>query len=210
MVEQQYSVMIGACGWEHPAWDEVFYPDDLPEDWRMGFYSNEFPVLQLPLSRIMAAPEDELDEWLEDSHEGFRLVVELESTLDSRAEARLLALQHRLLALILSDEAISVPESLSSLPCLWAPREDNACELHLQAGRGQIWTGESSPCWDERLAIVCLQSGDYKDMKQLKQLLLSCAPALEEGRTLVLLFAGDPPDVQLMQNARTLTELLGF
>lgn len=210
MEVEQYSVMVGACGWEHPAWDASFYPDDLPADWRMGYYSNEFPVLQLPLSRILGATPDELEEWTEDSHEGFRLVVELDSSLNAEAEARLQSLRSRLLALILIDETTKIPHTLSSLPCLWAAREDNSCELHLQAGSGQVWNGEGSPCWDEQLALVCLQSRDYQDMKQLKQLLLSCAPALEEGRTLVLLFAGDPPDIQLMQNARTLTELLGF
>lgn len=202
--------MIGACGWEHLDWDTTFYPDDLPEDWRMGFYSNEFPVLQLSLSRLLEVDEDELTEWLEDSHEGFRLVVELDSTLGGEAEARLLALRKRLLALVIVGDVSSVPESLSSVPCLWAAREEHPCEQHLQAGHGQVWTGEGSPCWDEQLAMVCLQSGNYQDMKQLKQLLLSCAPALEEGRILVLLFAGDPPDIQLMHNARTLTELLGF
>lgn len=206
----EYTVMVGACGWEHPAWDESFYPDDLPEDWRMGFYSNEFPVLQLPLSRILSADTDELEEWIEDSHEGFRLVVELDGPIDANAETRLELLQSRLLALIIVDENTIIPDSLSLLPCLWAASEDNSCELHLQAGGGQVWNGEGSPCWDEQLALVCIQSRDYQDMKQLKQLLLSCAPALEEGRTLVLLLAGEPPDIELMQKARTLTELLGF
>lgn len=210
MNEVEYSVMIGSCGWEHPAWETSFYPDDLPEEWRMVFYSNEFPVLQLPLSRLLDVSAGELDEWLEDGQEGFRLVVELDAELDSRAEARLLELQQRLMALIITHEKVRIPDSLSPVPCLWAPDEDNSCELDLQAGHGQVWNGEGSPCWGEQLAVVCVQSRDYQDMKKLKQLLLSCAPALEEGRTLVLLFAGDPPDVELMQKARTLTELLGL
>ena len=205
-----YSVMIGACGWEFPAWDAGFYPEDLPTEWRMAYYSNEFPLLQLPLSRILRAEADELDEWLTDSHEAFRLVVELDSELDRNAVSRLLALQPKVLAFIIMAESISLPESLAQIPCLWAASEDKRCEGHLQAGGGQVWNGEGSPCWDERLAPICLQSRDYQDMKRLKQLLLTCAPALEEGRTLLLLFAGEPPDIQLMQNARILTELLGL
>jgi len=35
-------LVVGARGWEHAQWLETYYPDDLPEDWQLDYYANEF------------------------------------------------------------------------------------------------------------------------------------------------------------------------
>jgi len=39
------SIRVGVFGWEHEHWIGTFYPDDLPEDWRLSYYANEFSVV---------------------------------------------------------------------------------------------------------------------------------------------------------------------
>ena len=38
-------ILIGASGWLHSGWQEQFYPEDLPQDWQLAYYGNEFPVV---------------------------------------------------------------------------------------------------------------------------------------------------------------------
>ena len=67
---------IGARDWMHPGWAEAFYPDDLPEEWRLGYYANEFSTVLVPAERWLAADGAELVEWADEVHEGFRFVLE--------------------------------------------------------------------------------------------------------------------------------------
>ena len=63
--------------WESQDWACVFYPDDLPDAWRLAYYSNEFPSVLLPASRWMSMAEAEWEEWRSDTPEGFRIYLEL-------------------------------------------------------------------------------------------------------------------------------------
>jgi hypothetical protein len=211
MQSGDYTVFVGASGWEYAAWEESFYPEDLPSDWRLSFYSNEFPVVLLPASRLAEAATPEVTEWLEETHAKFRFVLQLDRPLDAELQARLEILRPKLLAVVVPrDQAVALPESLAGLPQVMEKATDKSCELHLQAGLGHCWDGHGAPCWGDDIALVCLSAGDYKDMRQLKEVIASCQPALEEGRQLVLLFEGEAPDIEVMRNARTIVELLGY
>ncbi|WP_198266275.1 hypothetical protein [sulfur-oxidizing endosymbiont of Gigantopelta aegis] len=43
---------FGIAGLDNPALLSDFYPDDLPEDWRFSYYSNEFHLLLISLSDL--------------------------------------------------------------------------------------------------------------------------------------------------------------
>jgi len=65
------SIRIGALGWRHAHWSGEFYPEDLPEDWQLSYYANEF-------NTVLVAEEDwkpnleDLDEWVEEVPDGFQ------------------------------------------------------------------------------------------------------------------------------------------
>jgi len=42
------AVRIAPIGWDHPAWVGNFYPDDLPPEWRLAFFCNEFDTVVVP------------------------------------------------------------------------------------------------------------------------------------------------------------------
>jgi hypothetical protein len=71
-----YLVYPGAAGWEYPAWRGRFYPDELPDDWMLAFYNTQFRALWLPQPVWMAATDDEIGRWVEDTQCGFRFVLE--------------------------------------------------------------------------------------------------------------------------------------
>lgn len=63
-------IRVGACDWDHAHWRGSFYPDDLPEDWRLGYYANEFSAVWLPKCRWQA-DEADFEQWAEDVPDDF-------------------------------------------------------------------------------------------------------------------------------------------
>ena len=61
---------IGAYGWKHEPWCDGFYPDDLPEDWQLTYYANEFSTVLLPADYCSQAELD-VEQLLDDVPENF-------------------------------------------------------------------------------------------------------------------------------------------
>lgn len=75
------AILIGARGWDNDEWVGGFYPDDLPDDWRLGYYSNRLRAVLVPAGIWQGQPE--FDTWLEDIDPGFRLVLEWQLDVDT-------------------------------------------------------------------------------------------------------------------------------
>ena len=65
------AIALGAWDWRHAEWKGRFYIDDLPEEWHLTFYSNEFDAVGLYASGWMTPSLKELEQWVEDTREGF-------------------------------------------------------------------------------------------------------------------------------------------
>jgi len=77
--QRDYRILIGAAGWQHKEWEnEVFYPEDLPDDWYLSFYANEFPVVLLSFDcwQDDNVGQQMLDEISEQASDGFRCLFE--------------------------------------------------------------------------------------------------------------------------------------
>ncbi len=70
------SCIIGSWGWQHSEWEnDVFYPDDLPQDWQLSYYSNEFDLAVVPASYWSADGYGE-DDWLDDVTDAFVFYID--------------------------------------------------------------------------------------------------------------------------------------
>ena len=38
-------ITIAVNGFQHEVWNKQYFPDDLPDEWRFGYYANEFDAL---------------------------------------------------------------------------------------------------------------------------------------------------------------------
>ena len=47
--EHAHGLRLGARGWRHAHWENDFYPDDLPPDWQLAYYANEFSTVLVQL-----------------------------------------------------------------------------------------------------------------------------------------------------------------
>ena len=70
------NVLLGAETWQVPSWDQEYYPEDLPEEWQLSYYANEFSTTLIDCQRYLGAESlDHLGEILEDCHDEFRPVL---------------------------------------------------------------------------------------------------------------------------------------
>ncbi len=42
---------MGSAGWERRHWEGAFYPEDLPPEWRLGYYSQVFDCVYLSYAK---------------------------------------------------------------------------------------------------------------------------------------------------------------
>lgn len=96
------AVFLGALGWEWPEWAQRFYPEDMPEDWRLTFYNTQFNCVFLPASQWRGVSEGTLEQWAEDTHEQFLFLLE-----GGEGEAIPRPLQARALCISSQDGRIS-------------------------------------------------------------------------------------------------------
>lgn len=75
------TINLGAYGWLHPHWLNTFYPQDLPEDWRLGYYSNEFNTVLVPASYWQDLHVDVCEGWLDDVHPEFQFFIECNGSM---------------------------------------------------------------------------------------------------------------------------------
>ena len=73
--DANYSCFLGAEGWEHALWVSRFYPEDLPPEWRLTFYSQFFNCTSLGYAIWSRVPRPELERWILDMATGFKLVL---------------------------------------------------------------------------------------------------------------------------------------
>ena len=70
-------LLIGAAGWENEKWVGGFYPADLPEDWRFGYYTNRLRSVLVPAGTWTAADTEPLiATMLDDLYPEFRMVMQ--------------------------------------------------------------------------------------------------------------------------------------
>ena len=75
------SLNIGAYGWKHENWSGDFYPDDLPQDWQLTYYSNAFNCVLVPVEYWCEQEMPACEEWLESVHEDFRFHIACDERL---------------------------------------------------------------------------------------------------------------------------------
>jgi uncharacterized protein YecE (DUF72 family) len=66
---------VGAVGWDHAHWQDNYYPDDLPAEWRLSFYANEFPAVLVPQQQWQEHWQ-QLADWVEDVPDEFRFYLQ--------------------------------------------------------------------------------------------------------------------------------------
>jgi len=230
---------IGACGWEHAGWQDVFYPDDLPPDWRLSYYGNEFGAVLVPAEYWAHGSSQGVAQWSEDTDESFRFVLELPGELASEGGAdrpgagldvfleQAEALGERVAGVLVRVSARARP-SLKYLDTLLGAL-CGAHSLVVEFAPPSHPDAAMRELFARHPVGLCLRNGVAADSPGAGQLVLAIVddPSLHGARQLrglieqlvsaaagreraVLLFDGQPPSIDAMRDAKVIAELLGL
>lgn len=222
------AVLIGACGWQYPQWDTSYYPEGLPEEWRLAYYGNEYPVVLVPTA-YWAQGVDVVDNWLQETDERPCFICEWtwdgESSRRGEWRAGIDALGERVKGILVTLQAMPDAAQLAEIRDL---AERKAVCLDWPAAQGeqirdvmvQIGLADKlSVCWhgddeDESAAVLengCLPlarvASEGQTPRSLRRLLETLLNKAGE-RQAVLLFDGDPPDLEIVDQAEVILNLL--
>ena len=80
----EFRLRVGARDWRRSEWEGSYYPADLPPDWQLAYYANDFNGVLLPQSRWLSSV-DEWEGWREDVPADFGFLLEYEGGSDDTA-----------------------------------------------------------------------------------------------------------------------------
>ncbi len=220
---RDYRLLIGASGWSHTGWRAEFYPEDLPADWQLGYYANEFPVV-LVTEREWALPDADAGHWCEDTDSSFRFVAEITASPEAAIPQqlnRLAGFGARCSGVILCAAANS---DLTAIKTLVDVIDDTwpVCIDFGKAGPpGDVrqWLGKQKIgwCWHGVGTAEGLQQGTLAvtrihiqpdDPYQVRRWVETALASSTEHRQAILLFEGHPPAMTVMRQAQVILDLL--
>lgn len=233
MSVETHRVLMGACGWKHQAWLNDFYSEDLPEDWQLGFYSNEFPVVYVPAADWLDVANldiEDLSEWKEDVSENFRFILEISGEVLDDESRFLTAIEN---VKSLDEYCLGVVLLLTPNICnnsnLFKQRLDLAqavapvcvdkqgiviskeiTDMLLNTKVSEVWDGKSDEKENYKRGSLAIShiSGDELDMVGLRKAIEHCLDVSNEERVSVLCLDGEPPSLELLCNADIILNLL--
>jgi hypothetical protein len=186
---------VGMWGWLEEPWTAGFYPEDLPEDWRLAYYANEFSRAYVPSSYWIGPGGRALEPWAAEVPAAFRFVLEWPARWDrQQVSARLAPLLPSIAALVTPAGQGIGEGAVDGLPL--TPAE-------------AIWTPQrrcrSMPC-----GLGLLQIDAPVPAAVLKDWIADLAAQGAPGETLTIIFAGDGHALDAARQARTIAELMGL
>lgn len=176
------NIQLGACDCLGPDWLDGFYPDDLPRDWLLDYYANEYPIVCLHVER-----------WEELRGLGLDWPEQLTGFIE------------------ITREALREPAILSALPparALIVHDENAQSRLEASGVKGDVILAEpGSNGWRAKLAegrLLSLKPALPLDLRALRRDIESwCDPGYKGEGYLIL----DAPPMVLEQ-CRILLELM--
>ena len=119
-LESLDNLQVGTYGWQHESWLDGFYPEDLPADWQLDYFSNAFRLVLVPQSVWGAWSDDELEAVQEAVEAPFYFYFAVEASLDAKLLQRLeeivLVLKPQASGVVLWSEVFFDQTELAGLP----------------------------------------------------------------------------------------------
>lgn len=232
MSEVTHRILIGAYGWSHTAWQDDFYPHELPEDWQLAYYGNEFPVIMVPSAYWQQPGRALIEAALEDSAESLQVVyeaplvlqadtpvAEVVSILHAFAE-QITTIGHPCAAVVIPADSADFPfaEFLQalhiSIPLVFVFTADldgmQSTKLHSLFKEYDVGL-----CWSGGAGAEVLQFGPVAltlirgplEMRQLRSVIETILSETKGGQQSILIFQGQAPAIESMRNAAVMLDL---
>ena len=113
------NLQVGTCGWQQLEGQD-FYPEDMPVEWRLDFYSNAFRVVLVPESEWMAWESVDVEACIDGVEGEFEFYLRLDDEVTAANESQISYLKQRLgdllKGLVVFSESILPATKIASLP----------------------------------------------------------------------------------------------
>jgi hypothetical protein len=220
------AILIGTRGWDHDAWQGGFYPEELPPEWRICYYSNVLRAVWAPADAWAGVTAEAVVQWAQDSDSGFRFILEpppLPSPAELTAFLKLIAPIFPQTDGFLLRVAAGAPRDLdwletvlaelarehpvcADLPTAWQSSALSALLAKHHVGHYWDCTASDAPSPGGAL-LVALSTGGTP--LELRRILEAMARWQGPERRAALFFDG-PDATESARTARTLAELMGI
>ncbi len=223
-------ILIGARGWNHTSWQGSFYPDDLPEDWRLSYYANEFTTVLVPESEWIDSDKDDIEQWLNDTDEEFVFFFEIGfNVLASQAGQEKLALLNQmknqagglLITGINEKPSAALPDLRNKLSFTLPINIDfHDSQLDITTQQSILKALNADPCWHtlqttetkpllfKHMNFGLIDSNQALTHKQLKNFLDHFGSQVNNKCLTTLFLTGQPPDINSLHDIKVLKELI--
>lgn len=216
------AVLIGACGWQYPLWNETYYPEGLPEDWQLAYYGNEYPVVLIPAS-YWSQGRPAVDSWLAETEGRPDFICEWSFDAGDDQLEMIAALGERVLGILVRLDAMPDDAQWHTLTSL--AQSHSLCIDWPEATPEQVQALVSQPTMTKGISICWHGDAARSDDLQYGDLALTRVPALGQTprslrglletliehagkRQAVLLFDGEPPDLEIVDQAEVILNLI--
>lgn len=211
------NLQVGLLGWQWNHLSGPFYPEDLPQDWQLDYYSNAFRVVLVPQQEWTAWDQEVLEAVIESVESPFCFYFAIDSVEESLTPESLSRLEASLKRIVatLKDQACGV--------VLWSetPFSEHACIGGLpvtlisktQVLPGWSWQNQQTRISGEPLAYVSELTTDAKaQVALLKAFRQSLVESGRTGEELAAPFIIDGAKADMVQvaNLKVLAEFLGY
>ena len=199
------NLIIGTQGWESEAWLDFFYPEGMPEDWRLDFYSNFFECILVEESVWKAWTEEALEELVEMfEEEPFWFFFEVSNVLTDQDVIQLEKvkrfLKKRAVGVVLKETNQNLPEVLSGYSVTLVSKVDKR--------DGWCWQYEGTYVSGDPVGYVDGLSRDGKVQSAMLKQFMQSLPEGQKGAPFFI--GGDPIDIDQVKNLKIVGEIMGY
>lgn len=203
------NLQIGIYGWQRADLDGQFYPEDLPSDWRLDYYSNAFRVVLVPQLEWEVWDEEDLEAILEAVEAPFYFYFALEAAFTTEVLSQL----------------SKVVETLKTQACgvvIWSEKPFEHTEIAglpvtLVSTKYKLpgWSWQNQSLWmsGEPLAYLPDLTVDAKEqaalLKAFMQSLVESA-FIKKELAAPCIVGGDKIDIAQVTNLKVIGEFLGY
>lgn len=202
---------IGAAGWQYPSWSENFYDEELPPEWRLAFYSNEFRFCMVLWSEWGSASLEILEQWADDIDQPFRFFLQL--PLDQLEHTNKLpeTLQQHIEGLVISsdNELTRIPDTLQTLAQHYTLHLDMpvAAEVDCPDNILPCWRNKQPDTHDSQIAII-RDPELAGNLRHLREVIENFLPRQPLNATQYLVFDYSTLSIETLRNAMTIASML--
>lgn len=196
---------VGCLSWNRSDWVGSYYPEDMPEEWWLDYYSNTYRLVLVPQNEWSLWSRDQIED-IVDSVEDFVFYFEFKG---EPSDALLTKFRESILDSGLANVSGGVVV-FSEQPCTDVGKYKLPVTLVSRAEKlsGWQWQNDGWICSGNPCGLIAHLTTDAKQQTELLKSFMQSLP--EDSSGAALLICSEEIDMNQVNNLKVIGELLGY